>query len=260
MSTFARHGIKHLSASSLNLFASEPALWVGKYLLGWKDEFGAAANRGNAVEAGLDHWLYAADRGQETIRQASQKALDFFALRTDGVADEEHDAERAVIPAMLFQACQATRAMPCPVARQLKTEFWIDGIDVPVIGYVDYVFDDGIVDLKTTKRMPSQPSKAHLSQMAGYFRARNEQITLLYVTDKKHQLRPVTKDECEEGYADLCRAAWALRHVLASSRDAHEAASFYVPDFSDFRWNDQLISSAKSLYQEINDNAHAPAA
>ena len=50
---FERHGIEHLSASSLNLWAAEPALWIMERLLGRKALPGVPAARGKAVEHGV---------------------------------------------------------------------------------------------------------------------------------------------------------------------------------------------------------------
>src|SRR5258708_22734871 len=50
---FDRHGITHLSPSSLALYRAAPALWGLRYLFGVRDETGAFAARGKAVEAAL---------------------------------------------------------------------------------------------------------------------------------------------------------------------------------------------------------------
>ena len=57
-SAFERHGIGHLSASSLNLWAAEPALWIMERLLGRRAPAGIPAARGKAVEAGVNIGLY----------------------------------------------------------------------------------------------------------------------------------------------------------------------------------------------------------
>ena len=54
MSGLQQHGIEHLSPSSLNLFAAEPALWVMERLLGHRSSPGCAAHRGTAAEAGIE--------------------------------------------------------------------------------------------------------------------------------------------------------------------------------------------------------------
>lgn len=53
MNPFETHGIKHLSASSLNTFAAEPAMWVLQKLAGKQTPAGYAAHRGTASESGI---------------------------------------------------------------------------------------------------------------------------------------------------------------------------------------------------------------
>ena len=53
MNPFDTYGIGHLSPSSLNLWAAEPALWVMERLLGERSPASAVAARGKAVERGV---------------------------------------------------------------------------------------------------------------------------------------------------------------------------------------------------------------
>ena len=53
MTAFARHGIDHLSASSVNLFIAQPALWCASYLMKKRPPVGPAAHRGTAIECGV---------------------------------------------------------------------------------------------------------------------------------------------------------------------------------------------------------------
>jgi hypothetical protein len=53
MNGFARHAIEHLSASSLNLWAAEPAVWAMERLLGLRSPVSALMARGKAVEEGI---------------------------------------------------------------------------------------------------------------------------------------------------------------------------------------------------------------
>ena len=68
---FDRHGIRHLSASALNLWKSDPALYAGKYLLRWSEDAGPNAWLGSAVEAGLTAWLYKRDIA--TAKEAAER-------------------------------------------------------------------------------------------------------------------------------------------------------------------------------------------
>ena len=53
MNPLETHGIKHLSASSLNTVAAEPAMWVLQKLAGKQTPAGYAAHRGTASESGI---------------------------------------------------------------------------------------------------------------------------------------------------------------------------------------------------------------
>lgn len=244
--SFARHNIKRLSPSSLNLWQGEPALWVLKYLMGARDEAGPAAKRGHAVEAGLDRWLM----GDRDFFACHRAALDNFALNTGGQADDEHEEERDVIGPMLEQATAAMKDAPRLTARQVAIETYLDGIDVPVIGYCDYVLEDGaIVDLKTTHRMPSSPKQDHVRQVAIYQKARQAPVSLLYVTPKKFARLNIAQEACDEAIADMTRVARSLQSVLAAAQTAEEATRFVAPDFSKFYWNADTRKLAMEVWK-----------
>ena len=91
-SSFERHGIDHLSASSLNLWAAEPALWVMERLLGRRSPTSAVAARGKAVEQGVHVGLMHPEREVAACIAAAEAAFDReMALTPDG----RRDAERA---------------------------------------------------------------------------------------------------------------------------------------------------------------------
>jgi hypothetical protein len=74
-SSFERHSIDHLSASSLNLWAAEPALWVMERLLGRRSPTSAVAARGKAVEQGIHVGLVDADREVAACIAAAEAAF-----------------------------------------------------------------------------------------------------------------------------------------------------------------------------------------
>ena len=247
MTPFEKHGITHLSPSSLNLYAASPALWTGRYMLGWKEAFGPSAARGTAIENGLDSWLYQRNKGE-----ALEGALANFALNTQGQADEDHEAERANIEPMLSQAIEALKDCPKPIARQMKIEHRIDGIEVPVIGYLDYLFEDWGLDLKTTKACPSSPKADHCRQVATYAKAKGRPFSLLYVTAKKSALYPLTDNEAAIHLRDLERSAHAVRHLLSKSENGRDAMKIFAADTSDFRWSDKTRDFMDKFYSPIN--------
>jgi hypothetical protein len=244
MNPFEKHGITHLSPSSLNLYAANPCLWVGRYLAKWQDDMGPAGHRGSAIESGFDLWLY--DRTQAA--EAAKVAHCRFTELTQGVADDDHEAERANIAPMLSQAILALANAPVPVARQIKVEYWANGLEIPIIGYVDYLWEDHGVDLKTTKACPSAIKSDHGRQIALYAEAKGRPFKILYVTGKKFALYTMSPEEQAANLRDLERLARAVRHLLKKAEDAEDAARFFAPEFSDFRWGAKTIDAANTAY------------
>lgn len=241
MNPFERYSIDHLSASSLNLYAEEPAFWSLVYLHGHKDEAGPAAWRGSAVEAGLDAWLY-----RRNPQEALSLSLSRFEQDALGELSDQIGAERDRISGFLEQAISALKERPEPTARQLKIEYWFDGIEVPLIGYVDYEFEDEGIDLKTTRRMPSETYPRHCRQISLYQAARKKPYKVLYVTDKKHELR-----EIMDADVHLKRLEWyahSVRRLLSVFPDKHDASRIFAPNFDSFYWSRE---EARELAKEI---------
>ena len=247
MDPFARHGIRHLSASSLNLYVSQPALWCGKYLLKWRDDVGPGAWRGNAVETGCDLAAYNRTAPMEAILA---KAIERFEIDAQGDASDEVQKERDAIRLMLEQAVPFFAARPIPIGRQVKVEAWIDGVPVPVIGYLDYLYEDGLVDLKTTHRLPSEPTRSHVAQTAIYWKARKVRPTLFYATTQKKAPFELSDEQLAEGWSDMERAAKALMSMLRRAQSGRDALEMFAPDFSSFYWSDATKALAMGAYSQ----------
>lgn len=239
---FEAHGITHLSASSLNYYAEQPAFWAAKYLFGL-EESNAMMWRGLAVEAGLDSWLYKRDP-----EAAHVAALGRFELDAMGDLDDAVDRERAKIGPMLDQAISLMGNKPTPNARQLKIEFWFDGIEVPVVGYTDYEWAEFGTDLKTVNRMPTEIPGRHARQVSLYQAARKKPYDLLYVTEKKAAVRTLSREESDLHIKRLEWHAHTMRRALAVFRDKHELAQIFVPDLDHFYWKGE---AARQLAAEI---------
>lgn len=241
MSPFAKHGIDHLSPSSLALYRNQPSLWVLRYLHGLRDEANAAMWRGTAVEAGVDKILYE----QCTDDAAIEAALKSFELNAQGDLSEDVAKERAAIPDFVRQAAVMFRPLGVPDARQLKIEYWVDGVEVPVIGLIDYKWPDFLHDLKTTYRLPSEPRSDHAIQVSIYSEAKGIRPWLSYVTPKKGVAFPV--DDREQTMRVVRHSARAIRAMLERASDKNEAASFFAPDFDSYLWNDASKAAALQL-------------
>jgi hypothetical protein len=93
-SPFDRHGIPHLSPSSLALYRHSPALWCVRYLYGVKNEASAFAWRGRAVEAAVDAIVLDDADDHDAIERAKHP----FETEAQGEVSPEIDKERRAIP------------------------------------------------------------------------------------------------------------------------------------------------------------------
>lgn len=217
---FARHGIKHLSPSSLNMWRNAPGIWALKYLLRLDDGGSPAMWRGSAMEAGLSALL----RGR-TMADAVKIARDLFDQEAGGEVRDDIASERVIIEPLLAQCGHWLPLAPGPLnATQLKVEHWIhDAISVPVIGYLDFGFDGIDIDSKSTKALPGAARPDHIRQVSLYRAARNRRGALLYVTPKKFAQYEVDDTAMNAALAGLRADALSLSRFLASHPDAESA-------------------------------------
>jgi hypothetical protein len=190
MSGFTKHNIDHLSASSINLWANAPDVWVMSYLFGLRTPMGPAPWRGICVEDAVVETLMG---GSE--KDAIQKALDKFDKRFL-IGDEATTKERDMVQPMVQLAVEQLMEFGKPEfadAENKQEKISItakgNGWEIPVIGFLDLVFPQHgvVIDLKTTGRMPSTMSAEHQLQRAIYQKAKggNQSVKFLYVTPKK---------------------------------------------------------------------------
>jgi hypothetical protein len=188
---FQKHGIDHLSASSINLYANAPDVWVVSYLFGRRTPMGPAPWRGICVEDAVVQILMG-----DSETAAIDKALEKFDKRFP-IGDEKTSAERRRIQPMAQLAIEELVEFGKPefpedeehpqekISITAKGE---EGWSIPVIGYLDLVYPQHgvVIDLKTTGRIPSTMSAEHQLQRAIYAKAKgNMAVRFLYVSEKK---------------------------------------------------------------------------
>ena len=178
---FERHGITHLSPSSLALYRAAPALWVLRYLYRVRDETGAFAARGKAVEAAVA----AIVMENASDAAAIELAMSVFECDAAGEISVEVNRERLAIPEMVRRAAPLFRKFGKPVGCQWRIEVRLDGTEVPIVGYADFVYEPFVLDLKTTYAVPSLPRADHAVQIAFYAAALSLRPGVVYVSPKK---------------------------------------------------------------------------
>ena len=232
MNGFERWGIEHLSASSLNKAIASLDSWVISYVFGIKDPSNAAMSRGNAVEMGGHAWLQGG-----TVEEAVKVATDEFnKLTCLGIDGDSRAKELANIAPMVEQTAAAFGDKRPDIADyQKRVEVEIPGVPIPLMGFTDYGFEDTIVDLKTTMRMPSAIPAAHRRQGAIYRRSGNRAVDFLYVTQKKFSRYRLENDE--QDWLEICQAANRLNRWLDKFETREEMAATIIPNYDSFYWN-----------------------
>jgi len=253
---FERHGIDHLSPSSLRLWRDAPAVWIGKYLLRAPDEVGPGAWRGKAVEAGVDQLLYGQQAGAAADAMRRQWDLD-----AQGVVEPDALKEYEALGDFLLQARIAFDKHPIPLQRQARITLTIPGISVPLIGYADWLWLDHGTDLKTTWRMPGQPDPAHVEQVSCYSMFHGVPFSLTYVTPKKWTRYEITSVMASEAYDRVVEGANAIRSMLAHVDSAHDALSMFSPDYSSYYFRPAMaeaVRNAKAQTLVPSERTHRP--
>jgi hypothetical protein len=243
MNGFERHSIDHLSASSLNQWASVPALWALERLLGLRSPISSGVARGTAVEEGIHAGLLDA---KQPLDASVAIALASFDRQMALIPDDRREAERANIAGYVENGLAELRQFGVPTAYQDRVEIHIDDVPVPIVGFIDWRFDQHglLIDLKTSERLPLSISLPHARQGTIYARAHaNYAMRFAYTrpTATKRAGRAVAVYELER--AEVERQLVALRHIalrlerfLALSADPRELCGLLVPNYEDFRW------------------------
>lgn len=239
MNAFEKHGIDHLSPSSINTWINAPSLWVLEKLLKFRGSMGAAAHRGTATEAGVSAGLFDHTLDQDACVAV---AMPIFDRLTALSGDPKRETERAVIPGMIRQGL-ALREHGVPQrpnqGDQHKVEITLDDIGVPVIGFLDWLYPNEVLDLKTTLRVPSGMSETHLRQASVYKTAHmDKRVRFFYVSDKKAEKHTLTREQYDQAMRELTGAALRLQRFLSLSDDPHELAAVVPHSSESFYFND----------------------
>lgn len=235
MNAFERHGIAHLSASSLSTFAAQPAMWCMEKLLKKRGPVGCSAHRGTAAETGIVHGLLDPTADVAACQAVALAQFDQLAAMS---GDPKRDKEREAVPAIVEMALPELRAYGIPDEVQAKIERTLAGVPVPFIGFVDLGWSKhGItLDIKTQLRLNSEISEGHSRQVALYIHDTNREGRVAYCTPKKVGVYRL--GNAAEHVAAMANIAKRLEAFLSLSDDPHALCAVVCPDYGSFYWSD----------------------
>lgn len=238
-SGFEKHGLKHTSASQINMWADAPCAWIAKYLYGKRFSFGVAPQIGILTEKVVADVLTGSslEDAVETAEGVFKKdnALNTSAKDVERVSNIKDMAEQAL--SILKEYGEPEFANPI-TKEQKKIELTVpgDGWQLPLIGYLDFVYPKHglVIDLKTTLRCPTFIRDPHARQAAVYSKAMgNYGVKFLYVTPKKSNMLDL---EDAKPYLDQVRSILNRQEKFLRKLNKAELRECVPVNTSTFYW------------------------
>ena len=263
---FDKFEIDHLSASSINLFISNPSQWILRYLFGIKWEGNAATTRGTIVDeaTGRSKGFYKT-KNNKWVRKKNRTALNknlelsfkgydslIAHLKKHNTEFDEGKAktERDNLQRYIETSVAYYKELKGLVDYQVKIELQLEELPIPIIGYSDMLFEDTVRDIKTVSRMPSVVPSPVNRQLAIYAAATGKVpiADYVYVTKTKAEVRPIVVDDVDKYLEEVKRAAMTIMNVLSYSDDKTQIANLYFPDLDQWQWTNKEREAARQIW------------
>lgn len=209
-------------------------MFVIEYLIGERQQVGAPAHRGSAVEDGVSHGLSDLTAPlRDCIEVAQIKYDSLMALS----GDPRREKYRETVSDMVTSALKELREYGKPDGMQGLVEWKPEGLKLPIVGYYDYQWTrHGIVaDLKTTERMPTEIKINHARQVSLYVGGSNMAGHLIYCTPKK--LEAYRLENAQEHREQLRKIAVIVESLLTLSDDPRYYLKLFAPALDSFYFN-----------------------
>ena len=266
-------GVYHFSPSQLN---RPLANWMFDYVYLSKDKrreiivgenaaFGTAVHQ--VIQAAVCH-------GQD-IDGAVEEALTGYDLHPANSSQDKRDKFRELIPDASSVGIDLLSPLFSGAQEERKIELMLDGVLVPVMGFVDLFKDGSLAEIKTkaprqgmvkkdgtrswTKAsLPKEPVWEHILQAAVYWKATGAAPNIAYVSSVEGVI--YNPDNCEKMSEDVLnfaieeirRKAITRQNLLSVSTDPKTLAGLMEPDFNHpFYWSHQFVSEAKELWNNV---------
>lgn len=251
-----------LSASQINTFIKDPYIWVLRYYFGLKTGGNLHAFRGQAIEHGVNTFLSTRD-----IKISKEAMYDSFYMSSKELEHEFEDylEIEAKLDKWFDNSLGGLLPYVCVELPKLQTQldFEIEGL--PFIGFLDYEFEDRVVDLKTTGKIPKILVRGPRAGSLEAFKKDNlrQQAIYQYVNpDKEHILLYTTpnsgdvnylnytlkQEEYEHFIVEVEEAVREIKKVLTGGLDYVKLN--YKPNkglYRSFYYNQEMIAKAEEL-------------
>jgi len=252
---FEKHNVGHLSASSINEFITNPQRWI-LHVSGFRDRFGIPAMwRGTAVDKALTISIEEPDVSDAQIIAWAQNYFD--EEHKGAISDRipvnsiKAESERDNLSRYLTPAIPHFRSLGKPLASQKKIKLEFEELPIPIIGYLDLLYDGVVRDIKTVGRLPTKVPTATCRQLSIYATAEN----CIPIVDYVHATKTASKvvvmpvENVDAHMVVVRQAATNMMRLLSYSDSIQEVASLMIPDLDDWRWSDGERVAARKLWR-----------
>jgi len=266
-------GVYHFSPSQLN---RPLANWMFEYVYLSKEKrreivVGENAAFGTAVHTVIQAVVC---HGQD-IDEATEEAMTGYDFHPANFSDDKRDKFRELIPAAASVGIDLLSPLFAGAQEERKIELMLDGVLVPVMGYVDLFKDGLLAEIKTKAprqgmvkkdgtrswakaSLPKEPQWEHVLQAAVYWKATGATPNIAYVSAEDGVI--FSPDNCDKMSQDILdfaieeirRKAITRQNLLAVSTDPKVLAGLMEPDFNHpFYWGHQFVNDAKELWSNV---------
>tara|TARA_Y100001951_G_scaffold10729_1_gene6848 strand:- start:1157 stop:1921 length:765 start_codon:yes stop_codon:yes gene_type:complete len=251
LKNIVKSDFKH-SFSSVNKFKHNPSEWLVHYGLGLKVSSSPAMVRGNLAEFGA---YYKIKRGMQQKDDKYFTKLLSHKFSKYKFFNAESELYNSIDIAKKFEEKLYERQLRNIVSYQKEKVEKVKGLEHPVRLFTDFEYDNLIVDLKSTLRLPTKPKIDHVRQQALYSKLHDKPIALLYATPKKTLWYDLTKQDVKNGYDELVRDFKSLENFIDMCDNDIEKAIKITPlntDPSPFYWDSNIKQAATKVWKSIN--------
>ena len=265
--------LDHYSPSQL---LKPMAIWMFNYVYLNKQQrrqmkVGYNAAFGTAVHGGLQTMLTIGTALDEAIESA-YLSYDFHDA-PEGEPEEKRDKFRELIPEAIENGVDLLAERFGGAEEERRVEVSLEGIDLPVMGYIDLCASDAFCEVKTkaprmgavkkdgtrgwTKAaIPAKPQFEHLCQVSIYQKATGLEPQLAYVAATGGIIfTPQNCEELQPEYLAYCLEemrgrAMRRQNLMKVSNDPKVLAGLLDPDFQHpFYWDDEFKEEARELWK-----------
>lgn len=224
---------KHHSASTVSKFITNRAEWFRKVYEKVKFEQNIHTARGQAVEAGINHWL---EQEEPNIPEAISKAHEVFTKQAAGLSFEPM-FKNVISTCVQEGIAYLTKEYDYKrIQQQRKFELRLPDLEKHIIGYEDWFIDkDVVIDCKCSGTKPSKLKQDYVIQGSVYKLAEKIRVDFVFIVpNSKGEVSIVrhtlSKEEFDFGTRLFMKAAQAIETIVNEPFDLDLLKTLCFPD------------------------------